>query len=65
LTQNERMQTRIKSIYFYLKKRGNAVDSNELADEFGFGRRTIQRDLKTLEINKLVRNYGKGKWTVL
>lgn len=61
---NDRMITRIKAIYFYLKKRGNAVHSSELAEEFGYTARTIQRDLRTLENNNLVKNTGRGKWAV-
>jgi len=64
LSPNERMLNRIKSIYIYLKRKGNAVDSSELAEEFGYTSRTIQRDLRTLEYNNLVQNLGKGKWTV-
>ena len=63
MNPNERMLNRIKSIYIYLKQKGNAVDSSELAEEFGYTPRTIQRDLRTLEYNKLVQNTGKGKWT--
>lgn len=64
MSPNERMLNRIKSIYIYLKKKGNAVDSSEIAEEFGYTSRTIQRDLRTLEYNNLVQNIGKGKWTV-
>ena len=64
MSPNERMLNRIKSIYIYLKRKGNAVDSSELAEEFGYTSRTIQRDLRTLEYNNLVQNLGKGKWTV-
>lgn len=65
LNPSERMLTRIKSIYLYLKEKGKAVDASELAEEFGYTRRTIQRDLRALEYNKLVKNIGKGKWAVL
>lgn len=65
MNPNERMVTRIKSIYYYLKKKGNDVHSTELAEEFGYTARTIQRDLKTLEYNNLVKNKGKGKWVVI
>jgi len=64
LSPHERMVTRIKSIYLYLKNKGKAVHSTELAEEFGYASRTIQRDLKTLEYNNLVKSIGKGKWVI-
>ncbi|WP_179295615.1 DeoR family transcriptional regulator [Bacillus sp. FJAT-45350] len=62
-TSTDRMLTRIKSIYLYIKQRGT-VTTNELVEEFGITQRTIQRDLNVLEYNKLVRSPSRGKWTV-
>jgi DeoR/GlpR family transcriptional regulator of sugar metabolism len=64
LNTHEQMIRRVKSIYFYLKKKGDPVHSTELADEFGCATRTIQRDLKILECNHLIKNLGKGLWAV-
>ncbi|SDZ29406.1 DeoR-like helix-turn-helix domain-containing protein [Evansella caseinilytica] len=57
----DRMLTRIKSIYLYIKKRGN-VSTKELVEEFGTTQRTIQRDLNILEYNNLVISPERGKW---
>ncbi|WP_017726516.1 DeoR family transcriptional regulator [Halalkalibacterium ligniniphilum] len=62
-TSTDRMLTRIKSIYLYIKQRGT-VTTNELVEEFGITQRTIQRDLNVLEYNKLVESPTRGKWTV-
>lgn len=62
-TSTDRMLTRIKSIYLYIKQKG-AVTTNELVEEFGTTQRTIQRDLNVLEYNKLVESPSRGKWTV-
>lgn len=59
----DRMLTRIKSIYLYIKQRGT-VTTSELVEEFGITQRTIQRDLNVLEYNKLVSSPSRGKWTV-
>ncbi|WP_179298861.1 DeoR family transcriptional regulator [Evansella halocellulosilytica] len=59
----DRMLTRIKSIYLYIKRKGN-VSTKELVEEFGTTQRTIQRDLNVLEFNKLVYSPERGKWTV-
>lgn len=59
----DRMLTRIKSIYLYIKQRGT-VTTNELVEEFGITQRTIQRDLNVLEYNDLVYSPSRGKWTV-
>ncbi|MBP3949820.1 DeoR family transcriptional regulator [Halalkalibacter suaedae] len=61
-TSTDRMLTRIKSIYLYIKQRGS-VTTNELVEEFGITQRTIQRDLNVLEYNKLVESPSRGKWT--
>lgn len=61
-TSTDRMMTRIKSIYLYIKKRGT-VTTNELVEEFGITQRTIQRDLNVLEYNNLVHSPSRGKWT--
>ncbi|GAE32367.1 transcriptional regulator [Halalkalibacter hemicellulosilyticusJCM 9152] len=39
-TSTDRMLTRIKSIYLYIKQKG-AVTTNELVEEFGTTQRTI------------------------
>lgn len=59
----DRMLTRIKSIYLYIKKRGT-VTTNELVEEFGITQRTIQRDLNVLDYNNLVYSPSRGRWTV-
>ncbi|MFA9559084.1 DeoR family transcriptional regulator [Evansella sp. AB-rgal1] len=61
-TSTDRMLTRIKSIYLYIKKRGS-VSTKELVEEFGTTQRTIQRDLNVLVYNKLVDSPKRGKWT--
>ncbi|HLU22444.1 HTH domain-containing protein [Lederbergia graminis] len=57
-----RMLTRIKDIYFFIKENG-PVTTRELADEFGSTPRTIQRDLNVLEYNDLISSPRRGKWT--
>ncbi|SFE95386.1 DeoR family transcriptional regulator [Alteribacillus iranensis] len=59
----DRMITRVKSIYFYIKEKGT-VTTKELVDEFGTTQRTIQRDLNVLEYNELVHSPVRGKWSV-
>lgn len=61
-TSTDRMLTRIKSIYLYIKKRGT-VTTSELVEEFGITQRTVQRDLNVLEYNNLVKSPSRGKWT--
>ncbi|MCL7747861.1 DeoR family transcriptional regulator [Halalkalibacter alkaliphilus] len=61
-TSTDRMLTRIKSIYLYIKQRGT-VTTNELVEEFGITQRTIQRDLNVLEYNNLVESPTRGKWS--
>ncbi|MFZ4450722.1 DeoR family transcriptional regulator [Salibacterium aidingense] len=58
----DRMITRVKSIYLYIKEKGT-VTTRELVDEFGITQRTIQRDLNVLEYNRLVHSPSRGKWT--
>ncbi|MBB5172802.1 DeoR family transcriptional regulator [Texcoconibacillus texcoconensis] len=58
----DRMLTRIKSIYLYIKEKGT-VTTNELVEEFGTTKRTIQRDLNVLEYNDLVHSPSRGLWT--
>ncbi|WP_059103757.1 DeoR family transcriptional regulator [Shouchella shacheensis] len=57
----DRMLTRIKSIYLYIKQEGT-VTTNELVEEFGITQRTVQRDLHVLEYNNLVTSSARGKW---
>lgn len=59
----DRMMTRIKSVYIYIKKRGS-VSTKELVEEFGTTERTIQRDLNILQYNHLVTSPKRGKWEV-
>ncbi|MCR6095462.1 DeoR/GlpR transcriptional regulator [Salipaludibacillus agaradhaerens] len=58
----ERMLTRIKSIYLFIKKKGS-VSTKELVEEFGITERTVQRDLNVLEYNNLVVSTERGVWT--
>ncbi|MCD8509971.1 MAG: DeoR family transcriptional regulator [Bacillus sp. (in: Bacteria)] len=58
----DRMMTRIKSIYLYIRKKGS-VTTKELVEEFGITQRTIQRDLHILQYNKLVESHQRGNWT--
>lgn len=61
-TSTDRMMTRVKSIYLYIRERGS-VTTKELVEEFGTTQRTIQRDLTILQFNELVRSPNRGKWT--
>lgn len=58
----DRMLTRIKSVYLFIKEKGT-VTTKELVDEFGTTQRTIQRDLNVLAYNGLVFSPSRGKWT--
>lgn len=58
----DRMLTRIKSIYLYIRKKGS-VSTSELVEEFGITERTVQRDLNVLEYNNLVVSHERGIWT--
>ncbi|MFB5663808.1 DeoR family transcriptional regulator [Alteribacillus sp. HJP-4] len=62
-TSTDRMITRIKSIYLYIKQKGT-VTTTELVDEFGITQRTVQRDLNVLEYNHLVHSPTRGKWSI-
>ncbi|RIW35670.1 DeoR family transcriptional regulator [Bacillus salacetis] len=57
-----RMLTRIKSIYIYIKNNGT-VTTQDLVDEFSITPRTIQRDLNVLAYNDLVESPCRGQWT--
>ncbi|MDQ0215748.1 DeoR/GlpR family transcriptional regulator of sugar metabolism [Oikeobacillus pervagus] len=57
-----RMLTRIKSVYLFIKENGT-VSTQEIVDEFGITPRTIQRDLNVLAYNDLVVSPSRGKWT--
>ncbi|PRO65380.1 DeoR family transcriptional regulator [Alkalicoccus urumqiensis] len=59
----DRMLTRIKSMYLYIKQKGT-VSTKELKDEFGTTERTVQRDLNVLEYNGLVSSSERGIWSV-
>lgn len=58
----ERMMTRIKSIYLFIRDKGT-VTTKELVEEFGITQRTIQRDLNVLVYNNLVQSPSRGIWT--
>lgn len=57
--------TRIKSVYFYIKKHG-PVSTKELVEEFEMSYRTIERDLDILLYNGLIihHNSTRGRWVV-
>ncbi|WP_430791334.1 DeoR family transcriptional regulator [Virgibacillus flavescens] len=57
------MLTRVKSVYFHIKKCG-MVSTPELAEEFDTTSRTIQRDLHVLMYNGLVSSPTRGKWEI-
>ncbi|WP_171051804.1 DeoR family transcriptional regulator [Alteribacter natronophilus] len=57
----DRMLTRIKSMYLYIKRKGQ-VTTLELVEEFGTTSRTVQRDLNILEHNNLVTSPERGTW---
>ncbi|AKP48175.1 MULTISPECIES: DeoR family transcriptional regulator [Bacillus] len=57
-----RMLTRIKSVYMFIKENGT-VTTQQIVDEFGITPRTIQRDLNVLVYNDLVQSPSRGKWT--
>ncbi|MBE3571316.1 MAG: DeoR family transcriptional regulator [Bacillales bacterium] len=57
-----RMLTRIKSVYMFIKENGT-VTTQQIVDEFGITPRTIQRDLNVLVYNDLVKSPSRGKWT--
>ncbi|WP_075050818.1 DeoR family transcriptional regulator [Bacillus testis] len=56
-----RMLTRIKSVYMYIRENGT-VTTQDLVEEFGITPRTIQRDLNVLEYNDLVVSPSRGHW---
>ena len=62
LNNYEHKLIRVKSIYYYMKRKNSEVNTHELADEFGYSTKTIVRDLRILEYNNLVVNIGRGKW---
>ncbi|PYZ97134.1 alkaline phosphatase [Alteribacter lacisalsi] len=57
----DRMLTRIKSMYLFIKRKGQ-VTTLELVEEFGTTPRTVQRDLNVLEYNNLVTSPARGTW---
>ncbi|HET7626900.1 MAG TPA: DeoR family transcriptional regulator [Bacillales bacterium] len=61
-TSTERMMTRIKSIYLFIRDNGT-VTTLDLVEEFGITQRTVQRDLNILEYNELIESPSRGKWT--
>lgn len=58
----ERSQNRIKDIYILLKKSKEPVPSKDIAEAFHCSMKTVQRDLRLLEYNHLVKSVGRGKW---
>ncbi|PLT29234.1 DeoR family transcriptional regulator [Peribacillus deserti] len=57
-----RMLTRIKSMYVFIRKNGT-VTTQDLVEEFGITPRTIQRDLNVLAYNELIQSPSRGLWT--
>ncbi len=57
----ERMLNRVKAIYMFINESG-PVTTQEIVDEFGTTKRTIQRDLNVLTYNNLVESPTRGKW---
>lgn len=57
----ERMLNRVKAIYMFINESG-PVTTQEIVDEFGTTKRTIQRDLNVLTYNNLVESPARGKW---
>lgn len=51
--------TRIKDLYWYIKKHG-IVKVSEIEEEFSIPVRTIQRDLDVLEYNELIFSPKRG-----
>lgn len=58
----ERSQNRIKDIYIFLKRSKEPVPSKVIAEAFDCSVKTVQRDLRILEFNHLVKSAGRGKW---
>lgn len=58
-----RKMTRIKDLYWYIKKHG-LVSVSKIEEEFCIGIRTVQRDLDTLEYNDLIFSPKRGYWQV-
>ena len=54
---------RIKDLYWYIQKYG-PVSKVTLQEEFGMHKRTIERDLDTLEYNQLIFSPKNGYWQV-
>lgn len=57
----ERMLNRVKAIYMFINESG-PVTTQQIVDEFGTTKRTIQRDLNVLTYNNLVASPTRGKW---
>ncbi|MGM9929929.1 MAG: DeoR family transcriptional regulator [Bacillus sp. (in: firmicutes)] len=57
----DRMLTRIKSVYMFIKQNGT-VTTQDIVEEFGITPRTIQRDLNVLAYNDLVTSPSRGHW---
>ncbi|WP_349408216.1 DeoR family transcriptional regulator [Pseudalkalibacillus sp. SCS-8] len=57
----ERMLNRVKAIYLFINDFG-PVTTQQLVDEFGTTKRTIQRDLNVLTYNNLVDSPTRGMW---
>jgi DeoR/GlpR family transcriptional regulator of sugar metabolism len=54
---------RIKDLYWFIHKHG-PVKIAELEEEFGMHKRTIERDLETLQYNQLIFSPKRGHWQV-
>lgn len=61
-TTTERMLTRVKDIYMYIRENGTVTTKNVI-EEFDITSRMAQRDLNVLEYNDLVTSPVRGKWT--
>ncbi|HFJ9376317.1 MULTISPECIES: DeoR family transcriptional regulator [Bacillus cereus group] len=61
--QTERMLNRCKSIYLFIRNKGD-VTTKELQEEYNVCQRTIQRDLRILQHNGLVFYDNCGNWKI-
>ena len=61
-TTTDRMLTRVKDVYLYVRENGTVTTQN-IVDEFDITSRTAQRDLNVLKYNDLVTSPVRGKWT--
>jgi DeoR/GlpR family transcriptional regulator of sugar metabolism len=62
ITTTDRMLTRVKDVYLYVRENGTVTTKN-IVDEFDITSRTAQRDLNVLKYNDLITSPVRGKWT--